>query len=105
MEPKNMPNYRARKIRSKMGTDPVISTLVAAITLGNSGGHELCLQVTPVRAGLLTKEEGRMMRHVKLHNQDISVCAASLVTYSFAIYGFNTGHFIDNNASLPIQVA
>ena len=45
------------------------------------------------------------MRHVKLHNHGIVVCAASLVTYSIAIYGFNTGHFIDNNASLPIQVA
>ena len=78
-----MPNYRAPKIRSKLRTDPVISTLVAAITLGNSGGHELCLQVTPVRTGLLTKEERRMMRHVKLHNHDIAVCAASLVTGTF----------------------
>ena len=83
----------------------MISTLVAAITLGNSGGHQLCLQVIPVRTGLLTKEEGQSMRYVKLHNHDIAVCAASLVTYSIAICGFNTCHFIDNNASLPIQVA
>ena len=100
-----MPNCSALKICSKTGTDPVISTLVAAITLGNSGGSQLCLQVVPVRIGLLTKEEGQSMRHVKLHNHDIAVCAASLVMYSFAIYGFNSGHFVANTASLPIQVA
>ena len=104
MEPKNMPNYRAPKIRSKIGADPVLSTLVAAITLGISGGHSHCLQVIPVRTGLLTEEDGRSMRHVNLHNHEIAVCAASLVTYSIAVYGFNTGHFIDNNGRLPIQM-
>ena len=43
------------------------------------------------------------MRHVSLHNHEIAVCAASLVTYSIAVYGFNTGHFIDNDGRLPIQ--
>ena len=43
------------------------------------------------------------MRHVKLHNHNIASCAASLVTYSIAVYGFNTGHFIDNDGRLPIQ--
>ena len=100
-----MPNYRPPKIRSKMGTDPVISTLVTAITLGNSGRHQLCLQVAPVRTGLLTDEEGRSMRYVKLHNHDSAVCAASLVTYSFAIYSFNSSRFVANTASLPIRVA
>ena len=54
MEPKNMPNYRAPKVKSKLGPDTVIGNLIAAINVGNSGGHAMCLQVVaPVRTDLL----------------------------------------------------
>ena len=66
-----------------------------------SSGHPY-----PVRTGLLSEDERHSVRHAKLHNHGIlTVCAASLVTYSFAIYGVNSGHFVANTASLPIQVA
>ena len=105
MMPQNMPNYRAPRIKSALGADPAIGSLMAQISLGNSGGHELCLQVVPVRTGFLSQEEQQSMRYVPLHNHDVAVHAASLVAYSFAVYGFNTGHFISASARIPIQIA
>ena len=65
-----MPKYRAPKIHSNMGTDPVIGTLVAAITLGNSGGHQICLQIVPIRTGFFSEDERHSMCHVKLYNHE-----------------------------------
>ena len=57
----NMPGYRAPRIRSgptieeedvpSPTVDSSISSILAAITIGNSGGHELCLQVVPILTG------------------------------------------------------
>ena len=100
-----MLNYRAPKVKSNLGPDPIVGSLTAAINVGNSGGHTMCLQVVPVRTYLLPEGEIVSRRHVPLHNHNISVCAASLVAYSFAMYGFNSGHFVGASTALPIQVA
>ena len=102
MEPKNMPNYRAPRIKFKLGADQVIGSLVTQITLGGSGGHEFCLQVVPIRTGFLSEEEQQSLRHVPLHNHDVAVHAAGLVAYSFVIYGFNSGHFVSASFRTPI---
>ena len=65
----------------------------------------MCLQVVPVRTGLLPASDAMARRHTPLHNHNTSVCAASLVVYSFDMYGFNSGHFVGASPSLPIQVA
>ena len=36
MEPKNMPNYRAPKVKSNLGPDPTVGNLMVAINVGNS---------------------------------------------------------------------
>ena len=63
------------------------------------------IQVVTVRTDLLP--EGGVMsgRHMPLHNHNISVCATSLVACSFAVHGFNSGHFVGASTALPIQVA
>ena len=53
MVPKNMPNYRLSKVKSKLGPDPLIGNLMAAISVANSGGHVMCLQVVHVRIDFL----------------------------------------------------
>ena len=98
-----MLNYRAPKVKSNLGPDPVVGNLMAAINVGNSRGRTMCLQVVPVRGGLLPGGSSMPVRH--MHNHNISVCAASLVAYSFAMYGFNSGHFVGASTALPIQVA
>ena len=104
-EPKNTTNYRALKVKSNLGPDPIVGNLMAAINVGNSGGHTMCLQVVPARTDMLPEGDVMSGRHVTLHNHNIYVCAASLVAYSFAVYGFNSGHFVGTSTALPIQVA
>ena len=99
-----MPNYRAPKIKTKLGNDPTIGPLVAAIMIGNSGGHDKCLQVVPIRTDYLPGID-QNRKHVHLHNHEVAVYAANLVSYSFIVYGFNNGHFINSSSSLPMQVA
>ena len=105
MKPRNTSNYIAPRIKSKLGADPVIGSLVAQITLHGSGGHEFCLQVVPIRTGFLSEEDQKSLRHVPLHNYNVAVHAAGLVSSSFVIYGFNSGHFVSASFSTPIQVA
>ena len=64
----------------------------------------MCLQVVPVRTDLLPEGDSMSSRHVPLHNHNISVCATSLVAYSFAMYGFSSGPFVGVSTVLPIQV-
>ena len=79
---------------------------MAVINVGNSGGHAMCLQVVPVRTDLLSEGSSMSNRHTPyLYNHHISVCVANLVAYSFAMYGFNSGHFVGASTALPIQVA
>ena len=99
-----MLNYRAPKVKSNLGPDPVVGNLMAAINVGNSRGRTMCLQVVPVRTALLPEGDSMSSRHVPLHDRNISLCAASLVAYSFAMYGFNSDHFVRASAALPSQV-
>ena len=44
------------------------------------------------------------MKHVPVHNQEIPALAAELVKFSFVIYGFNSGHFLNRKLSPPIDI-
>ena len=108
MRPDNMPGYRAPRIRSgptQNVVDSSISSLLATISLGNSGGHEFCLQVVPILTGFVNSSNDSMSRRITLHNQEISVYASELVSHSFAIYGFNSGHFTNRFSTGPLSVA
>ena len=45
------------------------------------------------------------MSHIPFHNHEIPVFAAEVVAFSFAIYGFNSGHFTTHRGAPPFQVA
>ena len=45
------------------------------------------------------------MRHYPLHNHNVAVYVAETTSFSFAVYGFNSGHFVSTRYPLPFQVA
>ena len=45
------------------------------------------------------------MHHIPFHNHEIPVLAAEVVAFSFAIYGFNSGHFTSHRGAPPFQIA
>ena len=120
MRPENMPGYRAPRVHSDLQQDdptgPVTSDapssvdlaivpLLTSIMMDRSGGHEFCLQVVPIVTGYLSTKEQLTLRHVPLYNHEIPVYAAEVTAFSFAIYGFNSGHFVVHRGSSPFQVA
>ena len=84
--------------------DPEISPLLTSILYDNSGGHHFCLQTVPILTGYLTSEEQETLKHVPLYNHSITVCASEAISFSFAIYGFNSGHFISHHDLPPFEV-
>ena len=106
MRPENMPGYREPKICSKLKSkrpvtsvqiaqDVTIAPLLTSIMHDRSGGHESCLQIVPILTGHLTEEEQKSMKFVPMHNHDIAFHAAGLPSFAFAVYGFNSGHFLN----------
>ena len=73
--------------------------------MDRSGGHELCLQVVPFVTGYLSTKKQLTLRHVPLYNHEIPVYAAEVTAFSFAVYGFNSGHFVAHRGSYPFQTA
>ena len=59
----------------------------------------------PILTGFLTEAEQPKLRHVPLYNQEIAVYASEVISYSFAVYGFNSGHFTSTHGAPPFQVA
>ena len=115
MRPENMPGYREPKIRSKLkdkGTasahvmqDVTVAPLMALVLHDRSGGHESCLKIVPILTGHLTEQEqNASMKHIPMHNHDIPVFAAELTSFSFIVYGFNSGHFLNGRSAPPIDI-
>ena len=115
MRKENMPGYRAPKINFGPSAeddnvptptvDVSIPSLLASISIGNSGGHELCLQVIPILTGYVQPHSAANMRHVTYHNHDVPVLAAEFISFTFAVYGFNSGHFTNRFSTGPLDVA
>ena len=119
MRPENMPGYRQPTIRTDLPVDkpvspvttaascwvdPAIAPLLTSITVGRSNGHEFCLQTVPVLTGHLSLAEQDSLRHVHFHNHEISVHAAEVISCSFVVYGFNSGHFTTHRGAAPFHV-
>ena len=106
MRPENMPGYRAPRIKTHLPQqDNAAATLLSSIMLDDSGGHQFCLQTVPLLTGYLNAEEQNAMTHVAYYNHEVPVYAAELTSFSFAVYGFNSGHFINRYAMPSFQVA
>ena len=114
MQPENMTGYCAPRVRSELTTeattisanlalsepvDQFIAPLLTSVMIDGSGGHELCLQTVPIIDGFLTEAEQPKLRHVPLYNHKIAVYASEVIYYSFAVYGFNSGHFTSNHGA------
>jgi len=68
------------------------------------GGHHYCLQTVPVLTDFLQDKEWDRMTHTPFHQHHITVMATELISYSFAVYGFNSGHFLQLNHRAPFDV-
>ena len=116
MHPENMTGYRAPRVRSDLpqddptgpvtsdapsSVDPAIAPLLTSIIMDRSGGYEFCLQVVPIVTGYLSTKEQLTLRHVPLCNHEIPVYVAEVTAFSFAVYGFNSGHFIAHCGPSP----
>ena len=84
--------------------DQFIDPLLTSVMINGSGGHKLCLQTLPILTGFLTEAEQPKLRHVPLYNHEIAVYASEVISYSFVVYGFNSGHLISTHAAPPFQV-
>ena len=85
--------------------DQFIAPLLTSITINGSSSHKLCLQTVPILTGFLTETEQPKLHHLPLYNHKIAVYASEVIYYSFAVYGFNSGHFTSTHASAPFQFA
>ena len=79
--------------------DQFIAPFLTSFMINGSGGHKFCLQTVPILTGFLTEAEQPKLRHVPLYNHEIAVYVYEVISYSFSIYGFNSGHFISTHAS------
>ena len=86
--------------------DHKFSSLLASISMRNSGGHEFCLQVVPILTGYVEPNNNHRMRHdhVLLHSHNVADLVAEFVSTSFAVYGFNSGHFTNCFINEPLNV-
>ena len=123
MQPQNMPGYRAPRIRSALAAepaiagalgdttvtasyvDPSIAPILTSIYCDDSGGHSQCLQVVPILTGYLSSNDSDQLTRRPLYQQDISLLATEIITYTCAVYGFNSGHFLPLHHQTPMDVA
>ena len=115
MKAEHMPYYRGPRIpveHCPAGTstddfedtiaDNVATTLIASIiTQGDMGHTSIC--VHPVRFGLFPSTS-RPVR--ALYNDEFPALAYRAMNYSWAVYGFNSGHFLltISKRNLPFSV-
>ena len=119
MLPENMPGFCAPRVRSRLPYEPspvctlalpavqdlAVTPILASMYIENSGGHHYCLQTVPVLTDCLQDEEWGRMAHTPFHQHHITVMATDLISYSFAVYGFNNGHFLQLNHCAPFDIA
>ena len=120
MQPENIPGYCAPCVRSELTTEAItisanlalsepfdqfIAPLLTSVMIDVSGGQKFFLQTVPIIDGFFTKAEHPKLRHVPLYNHEVAVYASEFISYSFAVYGFNSGHSTSTHGAPPFQVA
>ena len=112
MKPDNMPGYRGPRIRAPAPDapvnlaaisaladsveDPHIAPILQAIYLDESGGSTHCLEMVPVEFGHLSPSQLSASEGLVLYNNDIPLLASELSSFAWAVYGFNSGHFVSS---------
>ena len=111
-----MPGYSDPRVRFELTTDTTtisanlelgdpadqfIAPFLTSVMINGSGSHKLCLQTVPILTGFLTEAEQPKLSHAHLYNRDIAVYASEVISYSFSVYGFNSGCFTSTHALEP----
>jgi hypothetical protein len=111
MLPKNMPYYHGHRIRNDNGSsDATASTAdVCVPPIGNETGlHHLAIWIVSfgLNPGNPSFTVDPTVRARTLYNSEPTSAAGLLSRYDWAIYGFNSGHFLSTicEMNLPFNV-
>ena len=93
MNPENMPYYRGPRLPRPSGANPSTPsvTVDTAIMHGTGLQH---LATWPVTFGMQAPSTSADSRC--LYNSDLTLAAGMLARYDWAVYGFNSGHFLSS---------
>jgi hypothetical protein len=113
----NMPGYRGPRVRhlasedtvsqatvsllAESVNDPHIAPIIDSIFLGDSGGMHHCLNVVPIFFEYVSPEKVTASPKC-MHGHQICAVAREAITFTWAMYGFNSGHFFSNLESRNI---
>lgn len=118
MRPENMPGYRGPRIKQQDAAYPpaeavntlvdyATTTLLSTILFDDSNGHD-CLENIPVKFGYWSQDSqpSSSSGAVSLYNSDLPVAAYQIARSTWAIHGYNCGHFMSSiqSRSLPFDI-
>ena len=109
IKPENMPGFRGPRIKSKLQekeaaqVDLAATTLISQIVIDDSNGH-VCLEHVPVKFG--QRKQQAVSGALSLYNNDLPTAAYQCAHFTWAVYGFNDGHFISSTRTrnLPFDI-
>ena len=107
MLPVDMPGYCGPRVHSPPSSapnaisaltsadevDPSIAPILTTIFLEGSGGHTH-LSTVPVQFGHLPTAPALSAAGKPLHGHHVPVFASDVISYGWAVYGLNSGHFV-----------
>ena len=105
-----MPGYRVPKIQTmpaEPSTDPIAQSFISDIVINNSNGHQRLSNV-PIVFGSFpsTVDLSRVLATMPLYNSNIPAIASQVACFTWAVYGFNCGHFVSSiqSKNLPFDI-
>jgi len=103
MNPENMPYYRGPCLLRPSGADPSTPSVAVDTTIMHGTGLQH-LATWPVTFGMQAPSTSADSRC--LYNSDLTLAAGMLARYDWAVYGFNSGHFLSliRDLGLPFNV-
>ena len=108
MKPENMPYYRGPRTPKQSPSiepDPVAQATVSAILVDQCHGMDHLANV-PVHFGTFDSTAAPAADARALYNSDLTLSASQLCKFDWAVYGFNSGHFVSSSRarSIPFNV-
>eukprot|EP00956_Cyclotella_meneghiniana_P018530 scaffold30928_cov30-Cyclotella_meneghiniana.AAC.3 len=78
--------------------DTAATTLLSEIFINDSNGHSHNLATIPIQFGQFESNinTAKIYECSPLYNNDVVFAARAITTLDWAVYAFNTGHFVDN---------
>jgi hypothetical protein len=119
MQPENMPGYRKPRKSSSSTTAPAAyawsdnvdtsaQSIFTAIFVDDSRGHSEMLSHVPVCFGTYepTVDLAAVYKSSPLYNSDLVCAAQTILEFHWAVYSFNSGHFLTSidRGPLPFRV-